>query len=149
VEPGKGSVIKGTVDGMGGAAAERLALGGWNVLALDIAADELGSRAGHDTGSALVADVTSLEDNAALSTAAEGHLGRVPAPILDAGVPGTGAIDRVPLDDWRRVVENDPFCPILGIRALPPALRGQGVLEDQLAGVFQALLEEVPRRRQL
>jgi NAD(P)-dependent dehydrogenase (short-subunit alcohol dehydrogenase family) len=126
MDAGKGVVITGAADGMGRAAAERLAGNRWKVLAVDIAADKLGWTENTANVSAFVADVTSVADNQAMAVVAAERLGRVDAAIFNAGVSRPGAIDRVPLEEWRRVVEINLFGPVMGIRALLPALRRQG-----------------------
>jgi NAD(P)-dependent dehydrogenase (short-subunit alcohol dehydrogenase family) len=122
----RGVVITGAADGMGRAAAERLAGKGWKVFAVDIDADKLGWTDACAEVGAMVADVTSEQDNLAIAAAAEERLGRVDAAIFNAGVSRPGAIDRMPLAEWRRVLEINLLGPVLGVRALLPALRRQG-----------------------
>ena len=65
-------VITGAASGMGRAAAERLARGGWQVLAVDLNADQLAWTEGTGIAS-LVADVSSEEDNARISALVRTH----------------------------------------------------------------------------
>ncbi len=122
VEQSKSVVITGAASGMGRAAAERLARGGWLVLAVDLNADQLAWTEG--TGiSALVADVSSEEDNARISAEADKLFGGLNAAIFNAGIVGGGSIDDMTTDLLRRVMDVNLIGPILGIRACLPLLR--------------------------
>lgn len=115
-------VITGAASGMGRAAAERLARGGWQVLAVDLNADQLAWTEGTGIAS-LVADVSSEQDNARIAAEADRLFGGLNAAIFNAGIVGGGAIDEMTTDLLRRVMDVNLIGPILGIRACLPLLR--------------------------
>jgi meso-butanediol dehydrogenase / (S,S)-butanediol dehydrogenase / diacetyl reductase len=116
-------VITGAASGMGRAAAERLAKAGWQVLATDYNADNLGWTQGVANLSSLVADVSSEADNARIAAEADRLFGGLNAAIFNAGIVGGGAIDEMPVESFRRVFDVNLIGPILGIRACLPLLR--------------------------
>jgi len=118
----KSVVITGAASGMGRAAAERLSKAGWQVLAVDYNADNLGWTAGTGIAS-LVADVSSEEDNARIAAEADRLFGGLNAAIFNAGIVGGGAIDEMTTTAMRRVFDINLIGPILGIRACLPLLR--------------------------
>jgi NAD(P)-dependent dehydrogenase (short-subunit alcohol dehydrogenase family) len=116
-------VVTGAASGIGRAAAERLARGGWNVLAVDRDAGGLGWAAGAARIATLAADVSSEADNARMAAEAEARFGGLDAAVLNAGVTGGGAIDEMALAAVRKVVDVNLFGPVLGVRAVLPLLR--------------------------
>ena len=116
-------IITGAASGIGRAAAERLALAGWQVLAVDYNADNLGWAEGAANIASLVADVSSEADNARIAAEAERLYGGLDAAIFNAGIVGGGGIDEMPLADFRRVIDVNLIGPVLGIRACLPLLR--------------------------
>lgn len=107
---------------MGRAAAERLARGGWQVLAVDLNADQLAWTEGTGIAS-LVADVSSEADNARIAAEADRLFGGLNAALFNAGIVGGGSIDDMTTDLLRRVMDVNLIGPILGIRACLPLLR--------------------------
>jgi NAD(P)-dependent dehydrogenase (short-subunit alcohol dehydrogenase family) len=122
-ENNRSVVITGAASGMGRAAAERLARGGWQVLAVDHNADNLGWTVGVENVSSLVADVSSEEDNARIAAEADRLFSGLNAAIFNAGIVGGGAIDEMTTEAMRRVFDINLIGPILGIRACLPLLR--------------------------
>ena len=118
----KSVVITGAASGMGRAAAERLARGGWQVLAVDLNADQLAWTEGTGIAS-LVADVSSEQDNVRIAAEADRLFGGLNAAIFNAGIVGGGSIDDMTTDLLRRVMDVNLIGPILGIRACLPLLR--------------------------
>ena len=132
-------IITGAADGIGRATAERLAAANWNVLAADINQEKLAWTKGRAGVEAFAADVTAEADNLALVAKAVQTFGRVDAAFFNAGVSVSGPVDRMPLAEWRRVVEVNLFGPLLGVRAVLPALRENGggsiVITSSLMGL--------------
>ena len=122
---GKAVVVTGAAGGIGRATCERLARGGWQVLAADRDADKLGWTEGTDIF-AITADVSSEADNARLADAARERFGGLDAAIFNAAVPGGGAIDALPMADFERIVAVNMHGPVLGVRAVLPLLRERG-----------------------
>jgi meso-butanediol dehydrogenase / (S,S)-butanediol dehydrogenase / diacetyl reductase len=122
-EQARSVVITGAASGMGRAAAERLARGGWHVLAVDYNADNLAWTGGVANVSSLVADVSTEADNARIAAEADRLFGGLNAAIFNAGIVGGGSIDDMTTDLLRRVLDVNLVGPILGIRACLPLLR--------------------------
>ena len=118
----KSVVITGAASGMGRAAAERLSRGGWQVLAVDLNADQL-TWTGSTGIASLVADVSTEQDNAAIAAEADRLFGGLDAAIFNAGIVGGGSIDDMTTASLRRVMDVNLIGPILGIRACLPLLR--------------------------
>jgi meso-butanediol dehydrogenase/(S,S)-butanediol dehydrogenase/diacetyl reductase len=118
----KSVIITGAASGMGRAAAERLAKAGWQVLAVDLNADQLKWTESACIAS-LVADVSSETDNARIAAEADRLFGGLNAAIFNAGIVGGGTIDEMTTDFLRRVIDVNLIGPILGIRACLPLLR--------------------------
>lgn len=115
-------VVTGAASGMGRAACQRLAKAGWQVLAVDLNADQLKWTEGAGIAS-LVADVSSEADNARIAAEAERLFGGLNAAIFNAGIVGGGSIDDMTTALLRRVIDVNLVGPILGIRACLPLLR--------------------------
>lgn len=121
-ETGKSVVITGAASGMGRAAAARLKKAGWQVLAVDLNADQL-QWAESEAIASLVADVSSEGDNARIAAEADKLFGGLDAAIFNAGIVGGGSIDDMTTELLRRVIDVNLIGPILGIRACLPLLR--------------------------
>jgi len=92
--------------------------------ALDTVADEcrtLGGRA-----LAVPADVTDPAAVERVAARAAAEFGRIDAWINNAAVATYGAIDEVPMEEWRRVVEVILFGTAYGTRTALPYLRAAG-----------------------
>ncbi len=116
-------VVTGAAGGIGRAATERFARGGWEVLAVDRDADRLGWTSSAPGIAALAADVASEEDNHRIAAEAEARFGGLDALVLNAGITGGGSIDALPFSEFQRVIGVNLFGPVLGIKAMLPLLR--------------------------
>ena len=115
-------VVTGAANGMGRAVCERLAKGGWQVLAVDLNSDLL--KWAEEAGLAsMVADVSSESDNARIAAEAERLFGGLDAAIFNAGITGSGSIDTLATETVRKVLDVNLMGPIFGIRACLPLLR--------------------------
>lgn len=121
-ETGKSVVITGAASGMGRAAATRLKKAGWQVLAVDLNADQLQWTESEAIASQ-VADVSSEADNARVAAEADKLFGGLDAAIFNAGIVGGGSIDDMTTELLRKVIDVNLIGPILGIRACLPLLR--------------------------
>ncbi|MDG2001868.1 MAG: SDR family NAD(P)-dependent oxidoreductase [Novosphingobium sp.] len=119
----KSVVVTGGASGIGRAAAERLARGGWDVLAVDLNAEQLAWTEGAEHVSAMTADVSSEEDNQRIADEADKLFGGLDAAIFNAGITGGGSIDAMPTENFQRVFSINMMGPVLGIRAMLPLLR--------------------------
>lgn len=119
-------VVTGAAGGIGRATCERLARGGWQVLAVDRDAGRLAWADGAAGIASLAADVSTEEGNAAIATAAGERFGGLDAAVFNAGISGGGSIDALSFAAYQKIVAVNLFGPVLGIKALLPLLRRRG-----------------------
>ena len=115
--------VTGAASGIGRAAVERLVADGASVVAVDLTDDGLAWTAGVDRVVGVAGDVTREETNDTMAQAATDAFGALHGVFLNAGVPGFGLVDRVPVALFDRVMEVNVRAVVLGIRAVLPALR--------------------------
>jgi NAD(P)-dependent dehydrogenase (short-subunit alcohol dehydrogenase family) len=120
------AVVTGAAGGIGRATAERLARGGWDVLAVDRDADSLAWTQGNEHIATHAADVTSPQDNAAMAAKADALFGKLDGVVLNAGITGGGSIDDLAFEDFEKVIAVNLHGAVLGIKALLPLLRANG-----------------------
>lgn len=128
---GKVVVITGASSGLGEAAARELgALGARLVLGarrrdrLETLARELGD------AEAVATDVTRMDEVQALVDRAVERFGRIDVMVNNAGLMPLSPLDRLKLDDWRRMVDVNIMGVLHGIAAALP------VMQRQCAGHF-------------
>lgn len=119
----KTALVTGAASGIGRATAERLALGGWNVLAVDLDKEKLAWTADVGHVARFAADVSSPDDNAQMVAEAERLFGPLDAAIFNAGITGGGSIDELPFEAFQKVISVNLFGSVLGIKAALPSLR--------------------------
>ena len=119
----KAAVVTGAASGIGRATAERMALAGTRVLAVDIDKDRMGWVADTEGIESLCADVCIEADNERMVETALSRFGRLDAAILNAGRPGSGPIDQLDLAVFENVLAVNLRGVALGIRAAVPAMR--------------------------
>jgi len=120
---GRVYAVTGAASGIGRATVERLVADGAMVVAVDLSADALRWTDAVDGVVAVAGDVTTEATNDAMVAAAEEHFGALHGVFLNAGIPGSGLIDRAPMALFDRVMEVNVRAVALGIRAALPALR--------------------------
>jgi len=125
------AVVTGAASGIGRAVAEAFAQEGMRVVladieaaALDCAVTELRG-AGHEV-LGVVTDVSSAESVERLRDRAIAHFGVVDVLHNNAGVVAAGAVEDIPLETWRWVVDVDLWSVIYGIRAFVPLMKSRG-----------------------
>jgi meso-butanediol dehydrogenase/(S,S)-butanediol dehydrogenase/diacetyl reductase len=120
---GRVYAVTGGASGIGRATVERLAADGASVVAVDLSDDALGWTRGADRVVGVVGDVTKEATNDAMVAAAEERFGSLHGVFLNAGIPGFGLVDRLPMSVFDKVMDVNVRAVVLGIRAALPALR--------------------------
>jgi NAD(P)-dependent dehydrogenase (short-subunit alcohol dehydrogenase family) len=123
---GRVAVVTGAAHGIGRASCALFAQAGASVVALDTDADAL---AWTDTAAnviAVVGDVTSERDNAAMVATALDRFGRLDALILNAGLTSPGDVESLPIESFDHVLDVNLRGSVLGLRAAIPALAASG-----------------------
>jgi 3alpha(or 20beta)-hydroxysteroid dehydrogenase len=113
---------------MGAAEARLFVAEGARVLLGDVQ-DEAGETVAADVGGAAAyrhLDVTSEDDWAAAVAESTDRFGGLDVLVNNAGIVSVATIERMDLEDYRRVMEVNQTGVLLGIRAVIPALRAHG-----------------------
>jgi meso-butanediol dehydrogenase/(S,S)-butanediol dehydrogenase/diacetyl reductase len=120
---GRAAVVTGAGSGIGRAVAEQLLAAGAGVVAVDLDASALGWTRGVARAIALPGDVTREETNAEMVARARDAFGAVHALVLNAGLPASGALEQVPMEQFDRVLAVNLRAVVLGLRAALGELR--------------------------
>lgn len=136
-DDGKTVLITGTSSGIGEAAVGALADAGWRVFAgVHHDSDANGDPSPSVTPIAL--DVTSTESiTAAISQVRESTGGRLDAVVNNAGIPGAGPVETVPIETVRAVLETNLIGVFAVTQACLPMIRagaGRIVIVSSLGG---------------
>lgn len=138
---GQVAVVTGGANGIGSAAARRLAAAGVSVVVADVD-DERGRVVADEVGGRFVAcDVSSLADNQAAVAAAIDRFGGLDIAFLNAGVATTtmGVGDDFDVNRYRTAMGINLDGVFFGVHAALPALRARGggavVMTSSLAGL--------------
>jgi NAD(P)-dependent dehydrogenase (short-subunit alcohol dehydrogenase family) len=128
---GARAVITGAGSGLGRALCTELARRGARVMVSDrdSASAEGTARLIETAGGKAVlqpCDVTKPEEVEALAEAAFSGLGGVDLLVNNAGVGGGGEIGKMPLEEWKRILDVNLWGVIHGCHAFVPRLRAQG-----------------------
>ena len=111
------ALVTGAASGIGRAIAERLVAEGWQVLAVDLAADAGGP------GEPFAADLTTREGNRAAVDAVLERFGRIDAVVPNAGFQHVSPVEAFDEDRWDALVALLLTSPFLLARYAWPALR--------------------------
>ncbi len=101
-------LISGAGGGMGAAAAERFAAGGWKVAITDVDADRLealAARLGDAVAAVIPADIRTADACREAVAAAVDAAGRLDSLVCAAGVWTEGPVDQTLEADWDRVID--------------------------------------------
>ncbi len=122
--------VTGGASGLGRAVAQRFARAGWRVCVADVhdtrGGEAVASLAGAADAASLHCDVTREEDVAAAAARVVERWGGVDVVVNNAGVAQGGAIEDVPLDDWRWILDVNLLGVVRGCRVFTPILKRQG-----------------------
>jgi NAD(P)-dependent dehydrogenase (short-subunit alcohol dehydrogenase family) len=124
-EVSKAVLVTGCSTGIGRATAERLHERGWNVYATARRVDSLADLAerGVKTLALDVTDEQSMAGAVKTVTDAEGAVG---ALVNNAGYSQGGAVEEVPLEQWRRQIETNVLGLVRMCQLVLPGMRDQG-----------------------
>ncbi len=126
---GRVAIVTGAASGIGRATVERLVELGNSVVAVDLEVSRFDwvSARGLDESVEIVAgDVTSDGTNTRAVSAALDRFGRLDAAVLNAGVPMSGDLLELPMEEFDRAIAVNVRAVALGIRAVVPSLRSAG-----------------------
>ncbi|MEV6705226.1 SDR family oxidoreductase [Micromonospora wenchangensis] len=119
-------VVTGASTGMGAATARELARRGFHVLA-GVRRDSDATPLRADRIEPVILDITDPDHVTALAARVERDPLPLRALVNNAGVPGAGPVEVMPLHEWRRIFEVNLFGHVAVTQALLPALlRGRG-----------------------
>ena len=124
-EPSKAVLVTGCSTGIGRATAERLHEHGWNVYATARSVDSLSELAekGIKTLPLDVTDEQSMKSAVDAVVKAEGAVGVL---VNNAGYSQGGAVEEVPLEQWRRQLETNVLGLVRMCQLVLPGMRDQG-----------------------
>lgn len=114
------ALVTGAAGGIGRAVAERLVEDGWQVLSVDLVADEDGP------GEAFQADLATRAGNRAAVAAALQRFGRLDAVVPNAGFQHVAAVEDFDEDRWDALLSLLLTSPFLLAKYAWPALRASG-----------------------
>jgi len=141
--PSRVALVTGAASGIGKAATAQLRVDGWAVVAADIDARALAwaDEVDDDLLAACVADVTTVEGNAAIVETAIASFGRLDGVVLNAGVGMAGPLDQgAAIDQLDRALSVNLRGVVLGIQSVLPSLRDAGggsvVVTASVSGMF-------------
>jgi len=123
VHDGRVAIVTGGASGIGRAAVDALVAGGARVVAVDLQVD--GVSESNDIA-VLAGDVTDPDTNAAAVALAMERFGRLDAVAFNAGVPMSGDLLDLPIEQFDRCLEVNVRAVVIGLRAVVPALRAGG-----------------------
>jgi len=125
IKPGNVAVITGAADGIGLAAASKLAALGLKVCMADINADRLIEAADNIAGAiAVVTDVSELSQVQALQQAAFDAFGQVDVLMNNAGI-GASTTSWTGYEGWQKILGVNLWGVINGIHSFLPAMLEQ------------------------
>jgi len=128
--PEKRAFISGAASGLGLEIAQQLAADGWRLLIVDINEERLESvkaeleQAGATILSAVV-NVANYDEIEKIAKLAEESWGGIDLVFNNAGVAGSGEMEKLSLEEWRRLIDIDLWSVIYGCRAFIPMLKNQ------------------------
>jgi len=125
---GKRILVTGAAQGLGEAIAGRIVDLGGSVLIGDVQDDAGGSVAEKlgDRASFHHLDVTSEDDWQAAVAAADDRMGGLDGLVNNAAILYLGALETMPVDRARKLLEVNLLGPMIGIKSVTPSLRIAG-----------------------
>jgi len=133
-------VVTGAGSGIGRATALTLARQRARVHVVDIRGDRVESVC-HEVGAGAVGHVVDCSDPAATEVLAREVFaaeGRVDLLQNGAGVVVAAPLERIPLEDWRWIVDHNLWSVVHGVRAFVPRMLGQGGPRSHVVNIASA-----------
>lgn len=116
------AVVTGAAQGIGRAVAERLLADGYEVLAVDVNADQIASAAAELGCRGVALDVTNDEQVASLAAIAP----ECTALVNNAAIQRYQDLLRTTHDEMRLILDVNVIAPVLAAQALVPVMSGNG-----------------------
>jgi 3-oxoacyl-[acyl-carrier protein] reductase len=130
---GRVALVTGGTRGIGRSIAEKLLEAGAAVVIcarhspdVSRAVEEMGKKTAPARVAGRTCDVSRCDDVAALFQFVKEEFGRLDILVNNAGVGVFQAVDRISIEDWRRVIETNLSGVFYCTRAAVPLMRGQG-----------------------
>ena len=125
---GKVAIVTGAAQGIGRAIADGLAAEGARIVVADVSGAEQAAGA-YPGGVGITADVSSEDDVARTAAAVVESCGAIDVLVNNAGLYASlemRPFDRIPLEEWRRVMDVNVASMFLMCRAVVPHMRERG-----------------------
>lgn len=123
---GRVAIVTGAASGIGKATVEAIVAGGGSVVAVDRVELPIFEVDDQLRVATAVGDVRSASDNLAWVALAEERFGRLDGIALNAGIPKSGDILTLPMEQLDEVLDVNVRAVVLGIRAAVPAMKRLG-----------------------
>lgn len=126
------AIVTGGAQGIGLAAAQRLAERGARLVIADRSGAEAAARTLRDSGFDAIAvgvDVSQPEQVEAMAARAEAHFGRIDVLVNNAGIYSSlkpTPFDQLTMQDWRQVLDVNVIGVFLACKAVLPAFKRAG-----------------------
>ena len=125
---GKVAIVTGGAQGIGRAIADRLAADGARIVIADLRGAE-DAAADFAEGVGLTVDVSSEDDVARMTAETVERCGAIDVLVNNAGLYASLAMrpfEKIPVDEWRQVMDVNVLSMFLTCRAVVPQMREQG-----------------------
>ena len=115
--------VTGAASGIGRATVEEVIAEGAKVVASDLPSADFSWAEGNDAIAIVLGDVTDPDHNDAAVAAAGDTFGRLDGAVLNAGMPMSGSLLDLPMENFDRCIEVNVRGVVLGVRAAARVMR--------------------------
>lgn len=120
---GRVALVTGAASGIGRAVVELIVSEGGSVVAVDLDDTRLAWAAERPDIATVAGDVCAEDLNRTAVDTALARFGRLDAAVLNAGIPASGDLIEMPIEQFDRAFAVNVRAVLLGIRAAVPAMR--------------------------